>query len=135
LKITLVTLLALVSSKHHKGMSSEFYEELAGIDKSWTSDSFEQSPFANMSDEELKQFVGAEIKAYTGLHKRPTDHHAKSAPASFDPRTTDWKSCIHPIRNQLRCGSCWAFGASSTLEDRFCIKSKGKTDVVLSTQD
>merc|ERR1712127_374110 len=36
---------------------------------------------------------------------------AGDVPAEFDARTK-WPSCIHPIRNQGQCGSCWAFGAS-----------------------
>jgi len=55
------------------------------------------------------------------------------APASFDSRT-QWPGCIHPILDQGQCGSCWAFGASEALSDRFCIASNGATDVVLSPQ-
>lgn len=55
-------------------------------------------------------------------------------PESFDSRV-GWPDCIHPIRNQLKCGSCWAFGASEVLSDRFCISSKGAINVILSPQD
>jgi cathepsin B len=41
-------------------------------------------------------------------------------PTNFDGRTK-WGSCVHGILNQARCGSCWAFGASEALSDRFCI--------------
>lgn len=57
-----------------------------------------------------------------------------SVPASFDSRD-QWGSCIHPIRDQASCGSCWAFGATEALSDRFCIASNGAIDVVLSPQD
>lgn len=56
------------------------------------------------------------------------------------PETFDWRSeklgsqCIHPIRNQLHCGSCWAFAGSEALSDRFCIASNGTVNVVLSPQ-
>jgi cathepsin B len=53
------------------------------------------------------------------------------APTQFDSRT-QWPSCIHPIRDQARCGSCWAFAASEVLSDRYCIA--GKNVGVLSPQ-
>jgi len=58
---------------------------------------------------------------------------AESIPSSFDART-QWPNCIHPILNQGQCGSCWAFGATESLSDRFCIKSNGKINVALSPQ-
>ena len=57
-----------------------------------------------------------------------------SVPSSFDSRTK-WGTCVHPIRNQEKCGSCWAFGSSEALSDRFCIASNGSVDVVLSPQE
>lgn len=54
-------------------------------------------------------------------------------PESFDWREASPK-CVHPVRDQGACGSCWAHGASEVLSDRFCIHSEGKVDVVLSPQ-
>jgi cathepsin B len=54
-----------------------------------------------------------------------------AAPTSFDSRQ-QWPKCIHPIRDQARCGSCWAFAASEVLSDRSCIA--GKDVGVLSPQ-
>ncbi|GAM26244.1 hypothetical protein SAMD00019534_094190 [Acytostelium subglobosum LB1] len=54
-------------------------------------------------------------------------------PAAFDART-NWPGCIHAVLNQGQCGSCWAFGASESLSDRFCIASKGAINVTLSPQ-
>ncbi|KAL9649577.1 hypothetical protein ABK040_003254 [Willaertia magna] len=64
-----------------------------------------------------------------------------SVPDQFDSRT-QWPGCVHPIRNQEQCGSCWAFSASEVLSDRFCIATfnrsqaeGGRIDVVLAPQD
>jgi len=54
-------------------------------------------------------------------------------PASFDSRT-QWPGLIHPIRDQQRCGSCWAFSASEVLSDRVAIATK-KASPVLSPED
>jgi cathepsin B len=54
-------------------------------------------------------------------------------PSAFDSRD-QWPSCIHPIRDQGQCGSCWAFGATEVLSDRLCIASGGAINVILSPQ-
>ncbi len=58
-------------------------------------------------------------------------HPATDLPKDFDSRK-QWPNCIHSIRNQAQCGSCWAFAASEVLSDRTCIK--GQDVGVLSPQ-
>ena len=54
------------------------------------------------------------------------------------PRKFDWREkkaeCVHPIRDQGSCGSCWSFATTEQLTDRFCIKSHKRVDTVLSPQ-
>lgn len=52
-------------------------------------------------------------------------------PTNFDGRKV-WKNKITKVRNQGRCGSCWAFASTSTLADRFNIQSMGKMNVLFS---
>lgn len=52
-------------------------------------------------------------------------------PNSFDGRTV-WKGLLSPVKNQARCGSCWAFASTTTLADRFNIQSVGKMHIDLS---
>ncbi|CAH8431157.1 unnamed protein product [Heterobilharzia americana] len=71
--------------------------------------------------------------------RRPTVDHKNvnvEIPSSFDSRKK-WPQCksISTIRDQSRCGSCWAFGAVEAMSDRICIQSKGKISVELSAVD
>lgn len=59
---------------------------------------------------------------------------SNGTPTTFDSRE-QWPNNIHAIRDQQQCGSCWAFGASEALSDRFSIASNGAVDVVLSAED
>jgi len=65
----------------------------------------------------------------------PESEYASNAalPTDFDART-QWPGLMHPIRDQQRCGSCWAFSASEVLGDRVAIAT-GKASPVLSPED
>ena len=43
-----------------------------------------------------------------------------------------WKDFLSPIKNQKKCGSCWAFATTSVLSDKFNIESKGRYSIDLS---
>jgi len=93
--------------------------------------------FAGLTFDEVRPMLGAALY--------PDDVHPPleegvylgvedgDVPEAFDA-TTHWASLLHPIRNQLRCGSCWAFSASEVLSDRFAIATKASSPV-LSPED
>jgi cathepsin B len=102
---------------------------------SWKATTYPQ--FANKTPEELKCYTGTILTDKTGKPSSFLDYtpeEVKSLPASFDSRTK-WPDCIHAIRNQEQCGSCWAFAASEAISDRFCIASNGAINEVFSPQD
>jgi len=93
--------------------------------------------FKGMSAADAKKLLGTHLAAETdvSIPVKTYDHIPNDAiPATFDARDK-WPKFIHPIRNQLMCGSCWAFAASEALSDRFAIASNGTVNVVLSPED
>lgn len=66
----------------------------------------------------------------------PPDLDSVEVPEEFDARKA-WPHCsdvISHIRDQSRCGSCWAVGSAGTLNDRFCVFS-GDNVTMLSSDD
>jgi len=93
--------------------------------------------FKDMLFDDARVMLGADL-THISEHLEstlPDSHYAamEDPPASFDART-QWQGLIHPIRDQQRCGSCWAFSASEVLSDRVAIATK-KASPVLSPED
>ena len=65
--------------------------------------------------------------------KRKTFAKRQELPESYDLREA-FPNCetIHEIRDQSKCGSCWAFGGSEAMSDRLCIHSGGKLQTRVS---
>jgi len=84
--------------------------------------------FSGWEAEDIKGLLGAVLPPKAGNRARKDS----SLPDSFDARQK-WNNCIHPIRDQQQCGSCWAFSAAEALSDRVCIGNG--VDVILSPQD
>jgi cathepsin B len=105
---------------------------------------YENHPFANQTFSELKKRFriydipltenGPVAEHNPNLSAAEINQKFKQLPNNFNPYDK-WPSCIHPIRNQMQCGSCWAFAVTDCLADRLCIASAGRTNVVLSPQD
>ena len=112
-------------------ITAEFIEQLKTETSTWEPTPYEENLFKDWTVEEIKSMLLNNNMPKIEEHPYVESDIPSDLPDNFDGRTT-WGNCIHPIRNQLKCGSCWAHGATEALSDRFCIKGK---DVILSPQD
>jgi len=116
---------------------SKVIKKYKDVSKSWETTSYEESIFRGWNEDEIKGLLGTteffeqKIDKY---FKLDTVSDLKDLPTDFDARK-QWPNCIHPIRDQGHCGSCWAFGVSEAISDRFCIASNQKINIVFAPQD
>jgi cathepsin B len=118
---------------NYSGITLEHVEEVA-LNADFEVYSYEEHPFKGLSHWDLRNKLGLLGMPAEELAPLPVGEKNYELPADF-VSNDKWPECIHPIRDQQRCGSCWAFAASEVLSDRFCIASEGKVNVVLSPQD
>jgi cathepsin B len=97
----------------------------------WESHDTETNPLNQYTHEQLLGMLGTYI---VPSNKEYPESEVTAVPTNFDART-QWPNFVHAIRDQQQCGSCWAFGASEALSDRFAIASNGRVNVVLSPED
>jgi cathepsin B len=125
---TVCALSAMVTGKSHP-INHKIVAEIKAKAHGWESHNPETNPLAHHTREELYNLVGTNLEHEHATKPTDTNMSLGAVPASFDPRTDKFSKCIHPIRDQQQCGSCWAFGATEALSDRFCIAG---TDIILA---
>jgi len=112
-------------------VTQELVDEINESGAPWTAS---LNKFASWTRGDIKHLLGAKLGLPAGVDVPVVDTVVEAIPAAFDSRT-QWPGAVHPIRNQEQCGSCWAFGATEALSDRFAIQTNLSTNVVLSPQD
>ena len=101
----------------------------ANHNSTWTAG---RNQFTSMSKSELRSLFNQEIVPELQASLNETHPLDSASPKEFDARK-QWPKAIHPIRDQQKCGSCWAFAGTEVLSDRFAIV--GSPVGVLSPQD
>ena len=112
-------------------VTQEIVNEIRAANALWQAVDVSENPFASYTMDQIKALLGTVVQGPAGF---PPVEAVVGAPASFDART-QWPGCVHAIRDQQQCGSCWAFAASEAFSDRICIATGGKVNVVISPQD
>lgn len=136
--IAAAMLMGVVVARHP--VNEQVYNELRAMDQGNNSWSFlepSQNPLAKLSEKELIGMMGTRLPEPASPEmKRNRANFLSGAPSDlpekFDARDK-FGSCIHPIRDQKNCGSCWAFAAAEALSDNLCVA--GLTHDVLSPQE
>jgi cathepsin B len=127
--------LTVCSFRSHGHFITEEHLEQKRSEATFEVYSLEEHPFKHWSKSELKGLLGLSTLSLKDTSEITyTLNNVDDLPENFDSRE-QWPECIHPIRNQGHCGSCWAHAASEVLSDRFCIASNGAVNVVLSPED
>jgi cathepsin B len=102
----------------------------------WVARDYSEDLFRGMDMTEVKQsLLGLRIdREYSHVPLKSHKALDIDLPDEFNAYEA-WPLYMHPIRDQMHCGSCWAFAASEVLGDRFALASKGKINHVLSPED
>lgn len=74
-------------------------------------------------------------KPFTRKRTESMSLEADALPEQFDWRNKSGDNFVSPVRNQGKCGSCYAFASMGQLEAGVRIQTNGRIHVVLSTQD
>jgi len=119
-------------------MNPKAVEDINNAQKLWTATA--DNEFASKTTREILRMMGNKRQVPKSRkekqHLTVEDRNLIQAlPSSFDWRNVNGKNYMSPARNQMSCGSCYAFGTLASLEARIRILSNLTDQPILSTQD
>lgn len=109
---------------YNKNEWKKLIDNQNGKKGSWKAKMVEGIDYSDV--ESLKAMIGLKINpnAVYETELETPGRLLQAFPVVFDLRAKYPKcSSLTTIRNQWRCGACWAFAAATSLSDRICIKT------------
>lgn len=127
----LLSLLALTlcESESYLKRHREIADKVNRLKTTWT---------ARPSTEEIAPLLGARLTGGPKLEKKIFSENELNdeLPDEYDARKAHPEcTSIGEIRDQSKCGSCWAHSAVESMSDRICIHSKGEKQTRVSALD
>ncbi|KAJ9586859.1 hypothetical protein L9F63_019541, partial [Diploptera punctata] len=117
---------------------TEFVDRINAAQTSWTARVYEEH--IGMTHHQMLQLSGGK-KSWLRRRVRPAKtsltlkQSTAALPKSFDWRNVSGVNYVSPVRNQGKCGSCYAFSSMGMLEARLRIQTNNTMKIVLSPED
>ncbi|XP_060519631.1 cathepsin B-like [Cylas formicarius] len=133
--VALAALFAAVAASNYHPLSDEYIAEINRKQSTWKAgrnfEVDEWDKFKAIATGALKLPKSKLVQLKQTIHDESTE-----IPEYFDA-AEQWPNCesIREIRDQSRCGACWAFAAVEAMSDRICIHSGQTKQVRISSQD
>lgn len=119
MKILIAVLLFIALTDQRMAVTPEYTDYLKKH-VSWEVVDYEENIFKGWTYDEVKTLLGdVDGPSFEGGRK------VKPEPI---PTSINWQGadCIHAIRDQGMCGSCWAFATVGMVSDRCCLQKEDK---------